>query len=160
LFTLRNGTTRKPGYGKTYAEKLLFDPEGQRAPAHYHRRKMEDIICLAGGNVLVQLWSCAPGDRKGDAPLDVRVDGVLRRIASGEIIRLKPGMSLCIVPGTIHQFWGEEGAGLTVSREVSSVCDDWNDNVFLVDYGVRFPPITEDEPRYRYLCHEYPASRA
>jgi len=47
LFTLRNGTTRAPGYGKPYAEKLLFDPEGQRAPAHYHRSKMEDILFVA-----------------------------------------------------------------------------------------------------------------
>src|ERR1700748_1773083 len=34
LFTLRNGTTRTSGYPKSYAEKLLFDPESQRAPAH------------------------------------------------------------------------------------------------------------------------------
>jgi hypothetical protein len=27
LFTLRNGTTRKPGYAKTCAQKYLFDPE-------------------------------------------------------------------------------------------------------------------------------------
>src|SRR5215218_4481878 len=45
LFTLRNGTTRKPGYPKSYAEKLLWDPEIQRAPAHYHLSKMEDICC-------------------------------------------------------------------------------------------------------------------
>ena len=158
LFTLRNGTTRKPGYRKTYAEKLLFDPANQRAPAHYHRSKMEDIICVAGGNMLVQLWPATADDRKGDASLVVKVDGIPRTIAAGETIRLNPGTSVCIIPRTIHQFWGEEGTGLTVSREISSVCDDWNDNVFLVTGGVRFPQILEDEPRDRYLCHEYPVT--
>ncbi len=43
LFTLRNGNSRLPGYPKVYAEKLLLNPEGQRAPAHFHVRKMEDI---------------------------------------------------------------------------------------------------------------------
>src|SRR5947209_7996516 len=50
LFTLRNGSKRIPGYPKPYAEKLLFDPEEQRAPAHFHVSKMEDITNRAGGN--------------------------------------------------------------------------------------------------------------
>ena len=89
-------------------------------------------------------------------PLVVKVDGIARTAAAGETIRLRPGQSICIPPRTIHQFWGEEGAGLTVSSEVSSVCDDWNDNVFLVPNGVRFPKVLEDEPRTHCLCHEYP----
>ena len=157
LFTVRNGTTRKPGYAKTYAQKYLYDPENQRAPAHFHRSKMEDIGCLAGGNLLVQLRQAGPDGQPGDAPLVVKVDGIERTIAAGETVRLRPGQSICIPPRSIHQFWGEEGAGLTVSTEVSSVCDDWNDNAFLVDYGVRFPKIIEDEPRTHCLCHEYPA---
>src|SRR5436309_1811137 len=39
LFTLRNGSKRIPGYPKPYAEKLLFNPEEQRAPAHFHLSK-------------------------------------------------------------------------------------------------------------------------
>jgi D-lyxose ketol-isomerase len=76
-------------------------------------------------------------------------------------------MSVCVTPRTIHQFWGEEGTGYmldgigyTVSNEVSSVCDDWEDNIFLVDYGTRFPEIEEDEPRDHYLCHEYPSAKS
>ena len=158
LFTLRNGTTRKPGYPKTYAHKLLFDPEIQRAPAHFHLSKMEDICCLAGGNILVQLRSANPDNTPSDEPLIVKVDGVARRIAAGEIVRLKPGTSVCIPPRTIHQFWGEEGCGLTVSSEVSSVCDDWSDNFFL-EPAERFPRIEEDAPRTHYLCHEYPVAQ-
>lgn len=156
LFTLRNGTTRHPGYPKTYAQKYLFDPENQRAPAHFHRSKMEDICCLAGGNILLQLRSAGPDDQPRDSPLLVKVDGIARTLASDELVRLRPGQSICLPPRTIHQFWGEEGTGLTVSSEVSSVCDDWNDNAFLADCGVRFPTIVEDAARTHYLCHEYP----
>jgi len=158
LFTLRNGTTRHAGYPKTYAQKYLCNPERQRAPAHFHRAKMEDICCLAGGNMLVQIQAAGPDDRPVDTPLVVKVDGIARTLTAGEIVRLRPGQSICIPPRTVHQFWGEAGTGFTVSGEVSSVCDDWNDNAFLVDYGVRFPTITEDAPRTHYLCHEYPAS--
>jgi D-lyxose ketol-isomerase len=159
LFTLRNGSARRPGYPKVYAEKLLFDPEGQRAPAHYHRRKMEDICCRAGGNILVQLRGTGADGQPCGVPLVIQVDGQAVRVAAGGIVRLRPGMSLTIPPGTIHQFWAEEGAGAAVSSEVSSVCDDWNDNVFLVDYAARFPAIEEDEPRGWFLCHEYPPAR-
>ena len=144
---------------KSYAQKYLFDPESQRAPAHFHRSKREDICCLAGGNILVQLRAAGPDDQPSDERLVVKVDGIARTIDAGEIIRLRPGQSVCIPPRTVHQFWGEEGTGLTVSSEVSSVCDDWNDNVFLVDYGVRFPSIIEDEARRHCLCHEYPTTR-
>ncbi len=72
LVTLRNGTSRFPGFAKTYAEKLLFDPEGQRAPAHFHRSKMEDICCRAGGNVLVQLTAADEHGQPSSRPLVVR----------------------------------------------------------------------------------------
>lgn len=157
LFTLRNGTTRKPGYPKIYAEKLLWDPEIQRAPAHYHLSKMEDICCRAGGNILVQLTALNPDGTRSDRPLTVKVDGRATTIAARGIVRLRPGMSVNIPPRTVHQFWGEEGTGETVSSEVSSVCDDWSDNVFF-DPAERFPTLVEDAPKHHLLCHEYPAA--
>ena len=163
LFTLRNGRAGDDRYPKTYAEKLILDPEGQRAPAHYHRSKREDIVNRGGGNILVQLRKADENGQPTDETFDVQVDGQTVRHPGGGKIRLTPGMSLCIPPRTVHQFWGEEGTGYridgvgyTISGEVSSVCDDWNDNAFLTDYAVRFPEIDEDEPRRRYLCHEYP----
>ena len=87
----------------------------------------------------------------------MKVDGEAITLEAGGLIRLAPGMSLCIPPRKIHQFWAEEGGGLTVSSEVSSVCDDWNDNAFLAP-AARFPAIDEDEPRRHYLCHEYPSA--
>jgi D-lyxose ketol-isomerase len=166
LFTVRNGRLNIPGYPKQYAEKWLIDPEGQRAPAHFHLSKREDIICRAGGNILVQLTKADPDGNPSNETFSVQVDGCTRRLSPGEIVRLHPGESLTIHPRTIHQFWGEEGTGwqldgvgYTLSSEISSVCDDWNDNVFLVDYGVRFPEIEEDEPRTCFLCNEYPSAK-
>lgn len=165
LFTLRNGSKGNYNYQKEYAEKLLIDPEGQRAPAHFHLSKREDLICRAGGNILVQLTKADEDGHPSNKEFTVQVDGCTMKMQPQGIIRLKPGMSVCITPGTIHQFWGEEGTGYkidgigyTISNEISSVCDDWNDNVFLVDYASRFPEIEEDESRRYYLCHEYPGA--
>jgi D-lyxose ketol-isomerase len=164
LFTLRNGNLHDSRYPKSYAEKLILDPEGQRAPAHFHRTKREDIINRGGGNICVQLTCVSGDDQPTSGRLLVVVDGCARTIASGDVVRLQPGESICIPPRTIHQFWGEEGTGLringigyTVSSEVSSVCDDFKDNFFFGDL-TRFPRIVEDCPRVHYLCNEYPAA--
>jgi hypothetical protein len=166
LFTVRNGSPYQSAYPKQYAEKWLIDPENQRAPAHFHRAKREDIICRAGGNILVQLTKADPEGNPSSESFLIQVDGCSRLLQAGDIVRLHPGESLTIHPRTIHQFWGEEGTGWpidgvghTLSSEISSVCDDHNDNVFLVDYGTRFPQIEEDEPHRHYLCHEYPAAK-
>jgi hypothetical protein len=157
LFTLRNGSVREPRYSKTYAEKLILDPEGQRAPAHFHRSKCEDIINRSGGNVLVQLTKANEDNSWSNEDFMISVDGLSMQAVPGTIIRLLPGQSVCIPPRTIHQFWGEEGTGMAVSSEVSSLCDDQSDNYFLSP-SVRYPSIEEDEERQFYLCNEYPSA--
>ena len=157
LFTLRNGFFGGAASPKPYAEKLILDPEGQRAPAHFHRSKMEDIINRSGGNVLVQLTKATPQDTPSEEDFNVQVDGETVRLSPRGIVRLRPGQSVCIPPRTIHQFWGEEGTGIAVSSEVSSLCDDDNDNFFLVT-SVRYPVIDEDEMPEFHLCNEYPGA--
>lgn len=163
LFTVRNGKSSDPRFPKAYAEKLLIDPEIQRAPAHFHRKKREDIICRHGGNIMVQLTKATPEGKYSDESFTIQVNGITRTLTPGTTVRLTPGESLTIPPYTIHQFWAEEGTGwemegkrYSLTSEISSVSDDWNDNVFFEDWGVRFPNIIEDEPRQFYLCHEYP----
>jgi len=122
LFTLRNGHIRDPRYPKGYAEKLILDPEGQRAPAHFYRTKREDIINRGGGNICVQLTRTDAEDRPAKGNLEMVVDGCRRTIASGETVRLTPGESLCIPPRTIHQFWGRRAPviGSTASATPSA----------------------------------------
>jgi D-lyxose ketol-isomerase len=164
LFTLRNGYRRENGLTKLYAEKFILDPPNQKPPLHFHRSKMEDIINRGGGNIQIRLFASTPEGKCSTDPFTARIDGVTQNLAAGTVVRLAPGQSICLPPRLIHQFWGEEGTGInidgvtySVSGEVSSVCDDWNDNCFL-DPVERFPKIEEDEPRRHYLCHEYPES--
>ena len=165
LFTLRNGRHNDSRYPKTYAEKFILDPEGQRAPAHFHRSKREDIINRGNGLIVLELTASDPEGNPAGGTLQLAVDGVARTIRSGSRVALKPGESICLPPRTIHQFWGEGGDGMVidgvkygVSGEVSSVCDDRSDNVF-IHGGNRFPELDEDEPRRYYLCQEYPAAQ-
>lgn len=155
LFTLRNGRHGDPRYPKVYAEKFIFNPEGQRAPLHFHVSKMEDIINRGGGNVLITLWKAGDDNLPSDHRFTLAVSGIRREVAPGETIRIEPGESICLPPGTFHQFWGEEGFGPSVSGEVSSVCDDRADNYFL-EKRERFPTVDEDEPMRFVRCNEYP----
>ena len=155
LFTLRNGRHGDPRYPKVYAEKAIYNPEGQRAPLHFHQSKTEDIINRGGGNILIGVWKAGPDSRPSDEDFTISISGVQRTLRPGVTLRIEPGESICLPPRTIHQFWGEEGRGPTLSGEVSSVCDDRTDNFFLEEME-RFPPIDEDEPPYRLLCNEYP----
>ncbi len=162
LFTLRNGRHNDPKYPKSYAEKFILDPEGQRAPPHFHKSKREDIINRGTGFIVLELTKSDKNGQPENGSLMVAIDGVSKTISSGDRVKLSPGQSICIHPGVIHQFWGEGGSGFIidgvkygVSGEVSSVCDDRNDNVFIGGgkYS-RFPKIDEDEKRIHLLCNE------
>src|SRR6202034_4198065 len=87
LFTLRNGSVNHPQYTKPYAEKLILDPEGQRAPAHFHRSKMEDIINRSGGNVLVQIFQATENDTRSQEHVAIHVDGETFRVPAGHVVR-------------------------------------------------------------------------
>ena len=162
LFTLRNGYRKDIGFSKDYAEKIILDPPNQRAPLHFHRSKSEDIINRGKGNILVNLYMSTPEGACSEDAFIVQVDGIAQDLAVGDIVRLEPGQSIYIPDGLIHSFWGEEGTGVEVegigygvSGEVSSVNDDWNDNVFL-EQSERFSEIEEDEQPIHLLCNEYP----
>jgi D-lyxose ketol-isomerase len=151
LFTIRNGyPSRKPD--KVYCEKIMISEENQVTPMHFHWNKMEDIINRGGGSLCIEVWQANNQEEKTTDKVVVKIDGVVRTFKAGDIVRLKPGESICFEPYVYHSFWGEGGAVLI--GEVSMVNDDSNDNRFFEPLG-RYPKIFEDEQARYMLCNEY-----
>ena len=159
LVTIRNGNLALGDkYPKTYAEKLLYLREAQYAPMHFHWSKMEDIINRGGGNILIRVYNSTKDellDEAGD--VKISMDGRTLTVPAGTQVRLTPGESISISPYMYHDFTVEAGTGPVLLGEISQCNDDNTDNRFLEPIG-RFPAIEEDEPPYRLLCNEYPAT--
>jgi hypothetical protein len=102
----------------------------------------------------MRLWKADKvTEAKTDGQIIIFVDGVKTQVAPGEVLRLKPGQSVCYEPYLYHQFWGEDDH--CIVGEVSTVNDDVKDNRFEDPKG-RFPQIDEDEDPECLLCNEYP----
>ena len=156
LFTVRNGNQEdlRNGCGMLYAEKIMISKKEQLSPLHRHAIKAEDIINRGGGNLVIELYQSDENlkpDR--EAVVEVPCDGVLRRVAAGGKIALKPGESVTLLPGIWHAFWAEKADVLI--GEVSTVNDDETDNYFNEPIG-RFAEIEEDEPPLHLLVSDYP----
>jgi len=157
LITIRNGNQKMADkYPKVYAEKLMIVREKQITPMHFHWNKMEDIINAGGGNLIIKLYNSTPDEKLADTDVVVSMDGVQCTFPAGTEVCLTPGQSITLTPGLYHRFWGEEGKGTVLVREVSMCNDDANDNCFYDPAG-RFPEIIEDEAPLYLLCNEYPA---
>ena len=156
LITLRNGNQKNPEkYPKPYAEKLMLVREKQITPMHFHWNKMEDIINCGGGNLIIKLYNSTADEQLADTDVVVTMDGVQHTFPAGTEICLEPGQSVTLTPYLFHRFWGEEGKGTVIVREVSMCNDDANDNCFYAPAG-RFPQIEEDAAPLHLLCNEYP----
>lgn len=157
LFTLRNGELADltSGSGMCYAEKLLISKQDQISPMHTHVIKAEDIINRGGATLAVKLCGAdADGVCDESAGVTVLCDGVPRKVAAGDTLRLAPGESVTLLPGQYHEFWGDGGDVLI--GEVSTVNDDVTDNVFRDPIG-RFADIEEDEAPTHLLVADYDA---
>lgn len=157
LFTVRNGIAADlaKGGGMLYAEKIMISRRDQLSPMHRHYLKAEDIINRGGGRLVLELFMPdAEGRIDEKAKVAVPVDGTIRRLPAGGLLKLDPGESVTLLPGVWHAFWGE-GADVLIG-EVSTVNDDLKDNWFRDPIG-RFPAIEEDEPPLHLLVSDYPA---
>lgn len=155
LFTVRNGLVQdiKNGSGMLYAEKIMISKRHQLSPMHRHFLKAEDIINRGGGTLVIELFSGTKDgtiDRYSDVV--VPVDGRLKTIQAGGLLKLDPGESVTLMPGVWHAFWGEGGDVLI--GEVSTVNDDRKDNEFEMKIG-RFSNIDENEPPQYLLVSDY-----
>lgn len=108
-----------------YCEKLMYVQEGMTTPAHYHKKKKEDIICR-WGQLRITLWPSHPSS------------------SSGETLILNAGERVTLEPGTWHEFAGASAE--CILGEVSTANDDLHDNFFLNPDVGRFPSLDEDEP--------------
>ena len=125
-----------------YCEKLMYAKQGMMTPAHCHAKKTEDIIARHGV-LRIQFWATEPEKSLG-MPVNLKLNGELHRIPSGEFLDVHSGWRVKIAPGIYHEF-----APLTeecIIGEVSTANDDAHDNYF-VNPGVgRFPYVIEDAP--------------
>lgn len=125
---------------------------------HFHWHKMEDIINRGGGNLMVEVYNATDDDRLADTDVIVNLDGCVKTVPAGTVLRLTPGESITLPPRQYHAFWAEKGHGKVLIGEVSMVNDDNTDNRFYETQG-RFPVIEEDEAPLYLLCNEYPEAR-
>jgi D-lyxose ketol-isomerase len=155
LFTVRNGLAADlaKGGGMLYAEKIMISRKDQLSPMHRHYLKAEDIINRGGGKLVLELFM---PDKEGAidpmAEVSIPVDGMIRRLPPGGLLKLEPGESVTLLPGVWHAFWGE-GADVLIG-EVSTVNDDMADNWFRDPIG-RFSTIEEDEAPLHLLVSDY-----
>ena len=155
LFTVRNGNQAnvQRGMGMLYAEKIMISGENQISPMHRHNLKTEDIINKGGATLTLELFKAdAEGNIDENAEVSVLTDGRCRKMAGGDLLKLKPGESVTLEPDTWHAFWGEGGRVLI--GEVSNVNDDRTDNIFREPIG-RFAEIEEDEAPQHLLVSDY-----
>lgn len=159
LITIRNGNIHNDKYTKNYAEKIMMLYPGQISPNHFHWNKMEDIINRGGGNLMVEVYNATDDEKLADTDVTVYLDGCVKTVSAGTVLRLTPGESITLPPRQYHAFWAEKGHGKVLIGEVSMVNDDNTDNRFYETQG-RFPVIEEDEAPLYLLCNEYPEAES
>jgi len=154
-FTIRNGNPKKlPKGGKPYCEKIMIIEEGQLTNLHHHNQKIEDIINRGGGTLMIELYNVNTNNKLDDSPVNVSIDGVKNTLKAGSIIELLSGESITLTPIHYHKFWAKKGYGKVLIGEVSSVNDDYGDNIFL-EKTMRFSEIEEDEEPLYLLYDDY-----
>lgn len=133
-----------------YCEKLMLAEANQVTPAHYHKKKKEDIIARAG-SFAIKIWGSNPDNVSGpDA--HVRIDGVEQLVPHGQVLIITAGQRITLVPGVWHAFWAHED--YCIIGEVSTANDDVNDNFFQNPDIGRYAEVVEDEVPYVKLLSD------
>lgn len=125
-----------------YCEKLMYAQIGMTTPAHCHKKKKEDIISR-WGVLRVKVWAGVPQESQGQR-FEIKVNGAMRTITSGEFIDLPAGSRVTLVPGVYHEFFPVTDE--CIIGEVSTANDDQHDNFFINPDIGRYPHVEEDQP--------------
>jgi D-lyxose ketol-isomerase len=125
-----------------YCEKLMYAVKNQITPAHYHRKKKEDIIVRKGA-LQIQFWKKDSNTSSPNPEIKIKINGKSKEIKSADIVELHSGERVTIPQGILHAFFSLSDE--CIIGEVSTANDDENDNFFLNPDVGRFPEIIEDE---------------
>lgn len=123
-----------------YCEKLMYARKGMTTPAHYHKKKKEDIICRAG-EFCIRLWDQNMAENGSE--VKVKINNNWQIFESNTKVLIKAGERITLFQGVNHAFWptSEE----CIIGEVSTANDDLNDNFFENKDIGRYPHVDEDE---------------
>ena len=110
-----------------YCEKLMYAQKNMTTPAHCHAKKKEDII-VRKGELDVKVWNGKPGENDGET-FEIQVNNQKENVKSGDVLRLRSGERVTLVPGVYHEFWPVSDE--CILGEVSTQNDDVNDNFFI-----------------------------
>lgn len=132
-----------------YCEKLMYARYMMKTPEHYHKKKKEDIICRTG-KLAIQLWN--KGEEPSNGSFEMKINGMMEKVNSGQIIYLESGERITIQQGIWHAFWPESEE--CIIGEVSTANDDLNDNFFLNPDIGRYPHVEEDEKPFITLLSD------
>ena len=133
-----------------YCEKLMYVQRGMVTPAHTHAKKKEDIICR-WGELRIAVWKGKPSQSTRNE-FSINVNGTPQLVKGGDLIKLRAGERVTLVPGVYHEF--ASSSDECIIGEVSTANDDTNDNFFVNPEIGRFSDIEEDEPPSVRLLHE------
>lgn len=123
-----------------YCEKLMYARKGMTTPAHYHKKKKEDIICRTG-EFCIHLWDKEMA--KSGSEVKVKINGDWKTVNSNTQLIIKAGERITLFQGVNHAFWPTSDE--CIIGEVSTANDDLNDNFFYNPDIGRYPTIDEDE---------------
>jgi hypothetical protein len=123
-----------------YCEKLMYARKGMTTPAHYHKKKKEDIICRTG-EFAIQLWDSKMS--KSGSPVKVKINNEWKEFESNSKVNIKAGERITLFQGVNHAFWPVTNE--CIIGEVSTANDDLNDNFFENPNIGRYPHVEENE---------------
>ncbi|MDX2188745.1 MAG: D-lyxose/D-mannose family sugar isomerase [Bacteroidota bacterium] len=123
-----------------YCEKLMYARKGMTTPAHYHKKKKEDIICRNGA-FEIQLWDAKMS--QSGSKVKVKINNEWKEFDTNTKVKIQAGERITLFQGVNHAFWPITDQ--CIIGEVSTANDDLNDNFFdNPDIG-RYPHVEEDE---------------